>query len=51
MRRVKRKWGRFIKHAQASLVHVTLPTGGAKEKQPLKNTDPGGSSPAVSLYA
>lgn len=47
---VKRNSGCFIKPAQASLVHFTLSTGGVKEKQPLKNTDPGGSSPAVSLF-
>lgn len=41
----------IIKHAQGSLVHFTLPTGGAKEKHPLENTDPGGSSAAVGLYA
>lgn len=46
---VKRNLGCFIKHAQASLVHFTLPPGGVKVKQPLKNTDLGGSSPAVSL--
>lgn len=41
----------IIKHAQGSLVHFTLPAGGAEEKQPLENTDPGGSSAAVGLYA
>lgn len=41
----------IIKHAQGSLVHFTLPTGGAKEKYPHENTDPGGSSAAVGLYA